>query len=474
MTGAGGALRAWSLPKGVAPPPGSRRIIPVGAAQVEHLPVDADWMRGLTASLRAARRALQERSADELAGVLGGVGARFLDPADPLRLRALETLPGTSGLSPAMASAVLDGMAADWTPERLRELVRADFPDPAVLDGFVARGDGAVMALGPALCVQVVSGSVPGVGAAALLRSLLVKAPTLVKPGRGDVVLPVLLAEAIRAEDPVLGEALAVVYWPGGDTAVEEAALKGADVVTAYGGDAAVAALRARTPVSTRFVPYHHRTSIGVVGRAGLAGGRRTQVASEVAGAVAFFDQRGCVSPQLLFVEEGGEVSPGDFATELAAAFRSLEEHLPGGTLDDAEASAVHQLRGTAELMAASGSGVEVHHGGAASWTVIYDPGSELGLACVGRVLRVRPVPAVEAVPGLVAPFSDHLQTVSVAGVGDGLGALARELAGVGVTRITGFDATPFPPPRWHHDGMGALGALVRWTDLEIRAPGRT
>lgn len=467
MKGSGDALRAWSLPKGVAPPAGARLTVDVGVARMEHLPVDATWMKGLTAALRSAGRALRERPVDELAGVLGGVGARFLDPADPLRVRALETLPGTSGLSPAMAAAVLDGMAADWTPERLRELVRADFPDPRVLDGFVARGGGSVMAVGPALCVQVVSGSVPGVGAAALLRSLLVKAPTLVKPGRGDVVLPVLLAEAVRAEDPALGEALAVVYWPGGEPEVEAEALADADVVTAYGGDDAVAALRARTPVSTRFVPYHHRMSFGVVGRGGLARVHRTQVASEVAGAVAFFDQRGCVSPQVVFVEEGGDVSPRDFAADLATAFRALEEHLPGGTLDDAEASALHQLRGTAELMAASGSGVEVHHGGAATWTVVYDPGSDLGLSCVGRVVRVRPVPSLDAVPARVAPFSAHLQTASVAGVGERLDALARELAGVGVTRITGFDTTPFPPPRWHHDGMGALGSLVRWADLE-------
>ena len=56
------------------------------------------------------------------------------------------------------------------------------------------------------------------------------------KPGRGDVVLPVLAAEAIREEDPILGEAIAVVYFPGGSEALEDAALLAGDVVVAYGG----------------------------------------------------------------------------------------------------------------------------------------------------------------------------------------------------------------------------------------------
>jgi hypothetical protein len=316
--------------------------------------------------------------------------------------------------------------------------------------------------------VQIVAGSVPGVGATALLRSLLVKGPTLVKPGRGDVVLPVLLAEALRSVEPTVGDAAAVIYWPGGSEALEEAALAEADVVTAYGGDDAVRRLRARTPVTTRFVAYHHRVSLGVVGREALEDARRHRTASEVAGAVAFFDQRGCVSPQVVFVEEGGDASPLDFARELSVAMEAVERHLPGGTLDPGEASLRHQVRGTAELQAAAGMGVEVHDGGAAGWAVIYDPGPDLGPACVGRLVRVKPVADVLEVPGLVSPLGSHLQTVAVAGCGARLERLAGALTEAGVSRVAGFDATAFPAPWWHHDGQGPLRALVRWADLEV------
>ena len=68
-----------------------------------------------------------------------------------------------------------------------------------------------------------------------------------------------------------------------------------------------------------------------------------------------------------------------------------------------------------------------------------------------------------------LAPFSGHLQTVGVAGIGDRLEGLGRVLAELGVSRIVPFESVPFPPPWWHHDGGGPLRDLVRWVDLEGR-----
>lgn len=461
-------FHAWSLPPGVPVPPGPSGGYSAGPVRIGVLEADGGWMRRAAEVLREAGGHLHSRPARSIAAALGSVGSRFLDPVDPLRAEALELLGPTSGLSPEMAAAVLDGMASDWTEERFLALLEGDLGDDAFLDGFRPRGRRRVCAVGPALCVQMVSGSVPGVGATALFRSLLVKGPTLLKPGRGDVVLPVLAARAIREVDPVLGDAVGVVYFPGGSEALENAALSAADVVVAYGGDATVQTLRARTPAATRFVAYHHRVSFGVVGREALVPEHVHQTASEVAGAVAFFDQRGCVSPQVVYVEERGPVEPAAFARELAGAMAVLEDHLPGGVLDAAEASARHQARGAAELMAATGSGVEVHHGGEAGWTVIYDPAPAFAPSCVGRVIRVKPVDDIARIPALVAPFSAHLQSVGVAGCAGRLGGIAEELARLGVSRIGGFDTMPFPPPDWHHDGQGPLRALVRWVDLDV------
>ncbi len=456
----------WALPKGLDQP-ASVVVEGPGGPGVMRLDVSPEWVGDLAARLISAREMLLARSALELAGILGQAAERFLDPGDPLRVEALAHLPATSGLSREMSAAVLDGMASDWTVDRLKSLITAEFGASEALDGFVPGHRGEVRAVGSRLTTQIVAGSVPGVGATALLRSLLVKSPTLLKPGLGDVVLPVLLARAIREADADLGEALAVVYWPGRRDDLTDQAVQAAGTVVVYGDDDAVAAVRGRTSVTTRFVAYHHRVSVGLVGREGLSHRMVREAASEVAGAVAFFDQRGCVSPQMVYVEEGGEVDPAGFARQVAEAMATVQDHLPCGTLEADEASALQQARGTAEILAATGSDVEVHHGSEDSWTVILAGNAELTLECVGRTVRIVPVENVTDVPALLRPLSGHLQTVGVTGCGDGLADLADALAEVGVTRVASFDRVPFPPPWWHHDGRGPLRALVDWVDLE-------
>lgn len=468
------------------------RAIPPALEGVGSPPTAADVAR-VAGHLRGRAAGLRARATVEIAGALGRVGARFLDEADPLRRRALERLPEAAHLSPEMARAVLQGMARDWTEERLLGLVAAELGGPDRLDKLVREGPApgpgvrSLMAVGPALCVQIVSGSVPGVGVNALVRSLLVKAPTLLKPGRGDALLPTLFAEALRDEDEALADALAVVYWPGGSTELEEAALAGAEVAVVYGSDETVASLRAMAPPTTRVVAYHHRIGVGVVGRGALdrtrpeasprpdrttapdeGVDRATASASDVARAVALFEQRGCVCPQLVFVEEGGEVGPADFARLLAEALGALEEELPSPAASVEEAAALQQLRGTAEMQAASG-GVEVHHGGArASWTVVFEPEPVAGPAAgSARTVRVRPIDDVARLAEALEPLGSHLQSVGYAGLGARAESLAEALGRTGASRVTPFRALPFPPPWWLHDGRGPLRDLVRWVELE-------
>jgi hypothetical protein len=428
--------------------------------------VESDVLR-IASVLASAGEAIRGRPAADIASVLGRVGARFTDDRDPIRRRALELLPDTSGLSGPMAREVLAGMARDWTEPALLALLRADLGDPAVLDRFTSVAGRRVMAVGPRLCVQIVAGSVPGVGVSALLRSLLVKAPTLIKPGRGDVVLPVLFAEALRAEDPALADTLGVVYWPGGSETLERAAVSAAEVVVAYGSDRTVAALRDLCPATTRLVGYHHRLSVGAVGRLALTESAIERTADEVARSVAVFDQRGCVSPHVILVDASGDIGPELFARRLGAAFERLEASLPSGRLEIEEAAALHQLRGTAELLAATGAGELVHGGASGTWTVLFEQRGGALEPAVGRVVRVRSFRHVSEVVALLEPVGAHLQTLGVAGFGDMLEALAAACGRIGVTRVAGFESVPYPPARWYHDGRPPIGELVRWVEVE-------
>jgi hypothetical protein len=422
----------------------------------------------LLEGLRRARSALLDRPSKEIARLLGSVGARFLDPADELRAQALELIPDTAGVSLAMAREVLDGMAADWSAARLERLLDLELAGGDALDGFVRRGpEGLSRALGAELTVHVCAGTVPGVSVTSMVRALLVKSAVLLKPGRGDEVLPVLFRRALSKEDPRVGDACAVVYWPGGSgAALESRALREADLVVVYGGDDTVRSVRGAAHGTTPVVAYPHRLSFGVVGRDALAAGRLEAAASDAARAVALFDQRGCVSPHLFYVL-GDEGDATTFADALADQLRRLEHELPSGAATPAFTAALHQLRGTAELLAVSGQG-RLWCGEGTTWTVVASGDHAFEPSCLGRAVRVKPADGIEQLLEVVRPFSRHLQTVGVAGLDARvLRALAEGLSRIGPVRIAPMELAPWPPPWWHHDGMGPLTSLVRWSDLE-------
>ena len=462
-------LPSFSSESPTAPPTLVWETIEVSESVAVRYPTwPGDAAERLLEVLREAGARLADMPVRDLVTRVGRVADRFLDSSDPIRHKAIDLLVPTAGLSKEMASEILTGMAGDWTAERLTELLRREFQDPDVLDGFCRLDEGrSVRARGPLLTFHVGAGTVPGVGVTSMIRALLVKSAVLLKPGLGDVVLPVLFAEALAEEAPELSDAMAVTYWPGGSSRLEGLALQRAEAVVAYGGTEAIRSLRTRTPVTARFIAYHHRLSIGLVGREALTAEQAPGVARMAARAVSMFDQRGCVSAHAIYVEEGGAVDPGEWAALLASAMAEFEAELPGGKLTAAEASAVHQTRGSAELREGSGSVVRVFWADESFWTVILE--DEIGFtpSCLNRVVSVFPTPDLRGVAASLGEVGGYLQTVAVEGAGDRLPMLAEALCRAGATRVTSFEKAPWPPPWWHHDGASVFAGLIRWIDLE-------
>jgi hypothetical protein len=422
-------------------------------------------------ALRTAQREqLQERPVREIVSVIDRVARRLQNPDTPLRQLAEGALPAVTGYSAPMIRRGLDHMAADWRADRLWPLLEAEFGDPAVLDGFQPRPavGGQTRAFGPELATHVFSGNVPGVAVTSIVRSLLVKAATLGKTSSGEPLLAALFAQAIAEEDEALGHCLAVTYWPGGADALEDVALRAADAVVAYGGNDAIASLRARTPAGVRFVGYGHKLSFGVVAREVLTADRAAEVAHIAALEAALFDQQGCVSPHLFYVEGGGEIEPREWARLLADAMSGVERELPRGKVSPGEASAIRQLRGEAEFSQLAGTGVELHHSAEGTlWTAVYDPDPSFAASCLNRTVRVKPVADLVAVPELVRRIGPLLQTVGVAADEARRAALAASLGRLGASRVAPLGQMAWPPPSWHHDGDSPLRVLVRWCDLE-------
>jgi hypothetical protein len=428
------------------------------------------------AMTRVIRRLLDARSAHlegrparQIAASIGAAARLLLSERDPLRAQLDRALPAVTGYSDAMIRVGLQRSLQDWTEPALLKLLDTELAGGRLLDSFFERSGTRVRAVGPRLAYHVFSGNVPGVAVTSMVRSLLVKAATLGKTASGEPLMAPVFTKALMRVDPDLAECVAVTHWPGGGSRVEDEVLAAADLVVVYGGAEAIRSLRARSPATTRVIDHGPRISLGLVGREGLADGQAVRMlAARAAWAVSVFDQQGCVSPHLIWVEQGGDVTPREFARLLSEGMAALATELPRGSITAAEAAAIHQVRAAAEFRSIAGEDMEVLEGADASWTVILDSDSRFEPSCLNRTIRVKPIARLEDVPGLIEPARGLIQTVAIEGAGARTRALANALAAAGVTRITDFEHMPWPPPSWHHDGAGPLAELVRWVDFEV------
>jgi hypothetical protein len=283
----------------------------------------------LQVALDAARRAaarLKARSIDEVLVPLDRVIAAWLEPNSAWQQRAQAVLPAATGFSQAMIRHGLPLLLAPLRIDAVRGLLREELGDFRVLDA--ARG--GRRAVGPSLIAHVLSGNIPGLAAAPIVLSLAVKSAALIKAAAGDPIFPALFAASLREIDAELAECLVVTRWDGGDAGFEGVAFAAADLVVASGSDAAIAAIAARVP--RRFIGHGHKVSFAAIGRECLAlPDAALRLARHLAYDMSLWDQHGCLSPQLCYVETGASVTPEDFAGLLGDALAAAKDTDPGG-----------------------------------------------------------------------------------------------------------------------------------------------
>jgi hypothetical protein len=450
------------------------RTLPFGPQAELALRVPVLTPEGLAAvceRVAAARDAyLAEAPVAQVAASIDRAIGRWLDPFSRWRRLAEGALPAITGYSAPMVRKGLPGYLATFRLENLWRLLEAELGDPRYLDGFQPRGrlGGRSRAYGPRLCVHVFAGNVPGLPAQSLVAALLAKAACLGKAASEEPLFPALFAASLAEVDRRLGACLAVTWWPGGTEALETVAFGRADAVIAYGSEPTIASIRARVPPETRFVAYNHKLSFGVIGREALAAEQLAETAARAAYDAAKYDQQGCLSPHLFYVERGGATPPRAFAAALAEAMAAAEARMPRGRLTLEEAAAVREARATAEARALASPDVEVYASPAGTaWTVIYEEDPTFVASCLNRTVRVKPVDDVLTVPALLAPVRRYLQTAGVALPEARLLALADRLGRLGLDRVCPLGQMPDPSPGWHHDGRYNVLDLLRWTDIE-------
>ncbi len=400
---------------------------------------------------------LRELPAARIVEALGNAAGRWRDPAFAPRATVVPRIRRRTGYSEPVVQHALDRLFETLTAESLRTTIAGELGTLDALDGFVKRpGRPDGWARGVRRAVVVSSDTTIGVALPAAVFALCAKAQVTVKDRVDGLVAA--FAATLAGEEPALAHALQAAQWDGHDDPAARATLAAADVVVAYGGDDALAAIRSHVEPQARFVPFGHRTSIGYIPAGALAD---LACARELARGAALdallYDGEGCLSLHALFVERGGAVTPAVFASLVAEAAGELAARF--GPPEAPEPAISVNYRKRLAFRAANGDGRVLLAGYA---VIAFDPPHDEPPPLHARTLGIYPVDAARDVAAYIDAQRLPLEALATPRGAATQSVLA--LAGLaGAARITELGRLQSPPLGGEHGGSGRILPFVRW-----------
>jgi len=424
---------------------------------------------------RNRERYLLNRSTEGLIKVLSDVADGWLEENNSFRKLALEFGPAQTGFSRETLARGLDNYFRQLTRENFHALLVQEFGDAKRLDAMTStaaeqKQNRSAIVNAPEFQVHIAAGNIPNPTLTSIVFGLLTRSAQFVKCASGAAFLPRLFAHSIYDADPKLGACLEIAEWRGGNLDLENALFAEADCVTATSSDETLAAIRSQLPVKTRFLGHGHRVSFGFVAHEVLYGSRAKKIVAAAADDVVAWNQLGCLSPHVIYLQIGGEIAPEHFAQLLAEELERREQTEPRGELPAEYAAAIASRRGIYEVRAAHSPETTQHFcsKNSTAWTVVFEAAARFQMSCLNRFIYVKPVADLKTALENADNVRGKVSTVGIAAPEEKISELATQLARWGATRICPLGQMQNPPLTWRHDGRPALGDLVTWTDLEM------
>ncbi len=494
----------------------------------------ADWQWLLGALRRNRKQVYMDRWTERLPQALRQMRSLWADPENPLRRSVLEGLESCTGHSVRMldfALRLFDQLSVEELQRavtcRLPNAVRAEFIAPEGLGGrirFFEKGRGKNLLLRletyrrrpwimrPApldLMVGFAAGNVPGAGLLFILLGLAATDPEsgppviIVKNSRREPIFTPLVLSALELVDPALLSTTVVTIWDYTDPVLQGFLIGQADLVIAAASDETIAEIgRTVDLVSAqarpvRFHPHGHKVSFSTIGRECLEPDRTEphsgqpvlpMVALLAALDVALWNQQGCLSSRVHFVETEDEQALAAYAQALTDGLRLLSRLMPKGR---GNRRRIHNLFDHYQALTGGGQ-VRLFSEYDDDFLVALDRRDldddrfrETVNGCQGRSVVIIPVADVLEIPRryLARLPADRLQTMGVAlgdpeadGLSPRLLSYAEALGRVGICSIRTLGRGALPHIAYSWDGYLPLDLIVErpkghFTSVEFDRP---
>jgi hypothetical protein len=320
----------------------------------------------------------------------------------------------------------------------------------AALQDVLRDADGALAsAPEPVTSVTVLAimpGNVIGPAIATAYCAAAAGAALMLKSSSREVHLADIVAKQFQELGSPIAGTLRPMRWSGGDVDWEAKIFPRAQRIVAFGDDETIADIRRRAPKGVDIVAYGSAYSVGFVPAASDVGAFAEGAARDI----AMFDQRGCLSPQTIYVE-GDDARAILFGNALARALMSVGQELPRASAGLTERAAIGEFirRLHVRAMPASSHALGTVVEGPATngfpeYVVGIEPFGSPVCAGFGRLVVVKPCAGFEHAASAATTLGARLDSVGIGGSSDPL--LRHAFLKAGALRVCPLGEMQRPP----------------------------
>ena len=302
------------------------------------------------------------------------------------------------------------------------------------------------------LVTYITPSNVPGfIESLGIFIASIVKASGLIKTPSVQPLFAPLYAESVAEKSKEIGETIAVVPWAGGDQSIEDVIFRNSNVVSVVSSTQTAMSVKGR-------IDELNKEGISIKGcyhggKFGVELIAKEMANRDVAGLAAIdgigYEGYMCGSPAFgFFVEEGGELSPIEFAEALADEMEKLSKSIP-------QTNFFRKLREVkiGEIISRPefDGGQRIFSSSEQNFAVIYESKFNLNPIGQNRLIRVFGVKSLEEVIDKMKPWREYLQTAGVAIGNNRLQKISELMGKTGFSniRIAGTVALPRLGEAW-------------------------
>lgn len=394
------------------------------------------------------------------------------DPQYAIRITALEEMKKSAGLGAEMIETIFEHFPKILDPQTIERKLEREFGSSKAFSELYKKENGnlSYIVRPSGMVLHVAAGNAFLNTIDSLINGIITLNVNFVKMSDPDRIFPILFMRSLEEFDTkkILTKRIALLWWKGGDSIIENKFKQHMDRIIFWGGSMALASWQKDLSEKTILIPHGPKVSFGVVSRQSLKENTISDITDALAFDISIWEQKACNCPQTVFVEHLDSKEGSDFLESLAISLEKTSVMFPPPEKTRDEYAELIKARELAIAGSCLDEKNTVYANGN-NWQIIakYTANNELIYSPLNRTVYIQSYENIEAIALQLKQSYLYLQTTGYSLSTAEIPYYAELLSSSGVTRICPFGTMTIPEAGSPHDGKYLLPDLSRITVLE-------